>query len=81
MFEDTSEIASLKQDFLLLFSSTEKVRRGCFSKVDAYKKAYEKDLASINERLDRIEKTLNLGTIQNEKITFNDDDLPLLQLS
>ena len=80
MFEDTSEIASIKQDFLLLFSSTEKVRRGCFGKVDAYKKAYEKDLAIVQERLDRIERYLNLEAI-NEKINVNDPELPLLQYS
>lgn len=82
MFEDVSELASIKQDFLLLFAevqkglrSSDKVRKGVFAEVGALKKENE----ALKEELTMIKKHLNLGST-NEKIS-NYSDLPLLQLS
>lgn len=74
MFEDTSETASIKQDFLLLYASTEKVRRGVYAKVGELKKENE----SLKMELNLIKKHLNLET-KNE--TIHIDDLPLLQFA
>jgi hypothetical protein len=73
MFEDSSESASIKQDFILLFASTEKVRRGVYAKVGELKKENERLRAEIEE----IKKLLNMEK-KNEKDC--DDDMPLLKL-
>lgn len=74
MFEDTSETASIKQDFLLLYASTEKVRRGVYAKVGELKKENE----ALKAELDLIRKHLNLEC-KNEKTIV--DDFPLFQLA
>lgn len=38
MFNDVDETSTIKQDFLLLFASTEKVRRGVYAKVTELKR-------------------------------------------
>lgn len=76
LFEDSSELASIKQDFILLYTSTEKVRRGCFAKNDSTRKELLKLIDTINERLDRIERVLDI----KDEVCFVDDETPLLQL-
>lgn len=72
MFEDTDETASIKQDFLLLYASTEKVRRGVYAKVTELKK----ENAVLKAEIELIKKHLNIEN-NNEKTDFS--DLPLLQ--
>lgn len=74
MFEDTGEIASVKQDFILLYSSTEKVRRGVYAKVSELKKENDR----LKSEIDEIKSFLKMG-LQSEKVGI--DDLPLFQLA
>ncbi len=80
IFEDVSEIASIKQDFLLLFAevqkglrSSDKVRKGVFAEVGELKKENQ----ALKEELTLIKRHLNLE-IAEETPSYS--DLPLMQL-
>ena len=73
MFEDNTPLGILKQDFLMLYVSTEKVRKGLHAKVGELKK----ENLALQARLDAIEKHIGLT---HEKIT-DLNDLPLIQLA
>lgn len=71
-FEDNSPDGLLRQEFILLHSSTEKVRRGCFAKISAQ----QKQIDALKCELDLIKQFIGF---KNEE--SNIDDLPLLQLA
>lgn len=73
MFNDVDETSTIKQDFLLLFASTEKVRRGVYAKVTELKK----ENAALKAEIELIKKHINLEE-PHEESDFS--DLPLLQL-
>lgn len=73
-FEDNSDYGLLRQEFILLHASTEKVRRGCFAKVTAQQKridALEAELQAIKDHIG----------YKNEENTPDNSDLPLLQFA
>lgn len=73
-FNDNSPDGLLRQEFILLHSSTEKVRRGCFAKITAQQKRID----ALEAELDLIKKHIGL---KNEKNSLDNSDLPLLQLA
>lgn len=73
MFSDNSPMGLIKQDFLMLYVSTEKVRKGLHAKVGELKK----ENLALRSELDAIKKHLGL---HDDKIT-DVSDLPLFQLA
>ena len=73
-FEDNTPDGLLRQEFILLHASTEKVRRGCFAKVTAQQKRID----ALESELEQIKQHLGL---KNEKTSLDTSDLPLLQLA
>jgi hypothetical protein len=73
MFSDNTEIGVIKQDFLMLYVSTEKVRKGLHAKVGELKK----ENLALRSELESIKKHIGM---KDEKIS-NLDDLPLLQFA
>jgi len=80
IFADVSEIASIKQDFILLFAevqkglrSSDKVRKGVFAEVGELKKENQ----NLKEELNMIKKHLNIE-VKDEKNNFS--GLPILEL-
>ncbi len=73
-FEDNSKDGLLRQEFILLHASTEKVRRGCFAKITAQ----DKRIAALEAELDLIKKHIGL---KNEENIADNSDLPILQFA
>lgn len=73
MFEDNSALGLIKQDFLMLYVSTEKVRKGLHAKVGELKK----ENLALRAELDAIKKHIGMT---DDKIT-DVSDLPLFQLA
>lgn len=69
-----------EKKFLLLASQVEKYRRGTFGKVGTYQKDAEKKIALLEERIQILEKLLNVEP-PHEKNTTDFNDLPLFQLA
>jgi hypothetical protein len=67
-FNDNSDLGVLRQEFILLHASTEKVRRGCFAKVGAQ----QKQIDALKQEIEALKKHLES---KNEKT--NVSDLPL----
>jgi bacillopeptidase F (M6 metalloprotease family) len=74
-FEDNSDQGLLRQEFLLLHASTEKVRRGCFAKVTAQQKQIE----ALKSELEAIKQFI--GYKNDEKNNLDSADLPILQFA
>lgn len=73
-FNDNSPDGLLRQEFILLHASTEKVRRGCFAKITAQQKridALEAELQSIKQHIG----------FKNEETITDTTDLPILQFA
>ena len=74
-FNDNTPDGLLRQEFILLHASTEKVRRGCFAKITAQQK-----------RIDALEAELNaikqfIGYKNDEQSNLDTTDLPILQFA
>ena len=94
IFADNSEIGLIRQDFILLHSSTEKVRRGVYAKVTAQ----QKQIDALKEEIEQLKQSVTLcnplkntrraycrrqqkGFQTNEEVNLDSSDLPLLQFA
>ena len=73
-FEDNSKDGLLRQEFILLHASTEKVRRGCFAKITAQ----QKQIDALKCELDAIKQFIGF---KNEENNLDVSDLPILQFA
>jgi hypothetical protein len=72
-FNDNSPDGLLRQEFILLHASAEKVRRGCFAKITAQQKQIE----ALKCEIEAIKQ--HIGMKKNEETNLA--DLPLLQFA
>lgn len=73
-FSDNTPDGLLRQEFILLHASTEKVRRGCFAKVTAQQKRID----ALEAELEAIKQLIGY---KNEETTIDTNDLPILQFA
>ena len=84
-FNDNSENGLLRQEFILLYASAEKVRRGCFAKIGAIEKKLDKFTESLLEENKALKAEIiaikKFIGMPYEESSLDTTDLPLLQFA
>ena len=73
-FSDNTPDGLLRQEFILLHASTEKVRRGCFAKITAQ----QKQIDALKCELEALKQFIGF---KNEENNTDVSDLPILQFA